>query len=302
MPMNLQTPSVSSQISEGNLHASSRSVNRELLSSLSCFDSSIVVEDFFADRFSKSVSLENYDRALKLLDRVSEIGASLTFPGDANYPAEFMNLDRPPKFLSFFGLPVWRARLALAVVGSREPHARTLEWLDTHLAKVIRKRKLLIVSGAARGVDQRAHLLSLRCGEPTLAFLPSGLANPYPAQFEEMIRSILESGGAVMSEYMPDQPMRKHHFLQRNRLIASIARVVFVAEASRRSGSMMTARLAQAGRSRLCVLPSFPGDGAGSGTLELLVEGATPLRDDDDLLSICDLEMAGWQSSLEEVW
>jgi len=275
-----------------NMSSPASEVTGELLSCLSCFDSTILFAHFFTPSSIQSFTQQNYDQACDLRERCAAIGAKITFPGRWDYPSEFQWLEKPPRFLSYIGQPIWLERPSLAVVGSREPHARTLEWLDQHLTPVLRKRNVLVVSGAARGVDQRAHLLSVRCGQPTLAFLPSGLATPYPSSFSEMSSAILEAGGAVMSEYPPNQSMRKYHFLQRNRLIASLAKVVFIAEASRRSGSMMTARLAQAGRSRICVLPSFPGDGAGSGTLELLVEGATPLRDADDLMSVCDLEMA----------
>jgi DNA processing protein len=210
--------------------------------------------------------------------------ATILYPGHPDYPEAFMRREKPPLFLSQWGGPVWRSHTPLAVVGSRDPSHRALEWMDAHLVNLLRKRRdVAIVSGGARGIDQRAHLVSLRLKQPTIVFLPSGLATPYPSEIMDWINSILSVGGAIMSHYHPHQQVRKRHFEGRNRLIAALGKVCLIVEARRRSGSMMTARLARDQDRTVCVVPAFPDDPCAAGGVDLLFDGAMPIRDADDL-------------------
>jgi DNA processing protein len=264
----------------------------ELLACLSVFDKSIRVDNFRQMAlFDLSHSYEPtiVEKARHVAYRCRELGATILYPGHSNYPNVFYDLEEPPTFLSVLGASAWQGRECLSVVGSRDPQRMTLDWLELHLAESVKAQKWTIVSGGARGVDQKAHAISLRLGLPTIVFLPSGLANPYPVNLGSWIREIVRSGGAILSEFAPDEPMRKSHFERRNRMIAAMGTILLVAEARRKSGSLITARHAREASRSICVLPTFPGDARTDGALDLLFDGAFPLRDGSDLVSLYDL-------------
>lgn len=262
----------------------------KLLACLSLFDRRIRLEAFNdPSAVAIQLDLESWRLARNVESWCEQRGAKILYPGHPEYPAPFLFLEAPPLFLSVLGESPWVHRQCLSVVGSREPDRRVVEWMDVQLSRVLETGSLVTVSGGARGVDQRAHAVSLRLGKPTVVFIPSGLARPYPSALDAWIPDILKCGGAIVSEFPPWEPMHKRNFEKRNRLIAGLGRVLFVAEAKRRSGSLMTARLARECSRTITVLPSFPGESCAAGTLDLLFDGAFPIRDAEDLLSLFDL-------------
>ncbi len=214
-----------------------------------------------------------------------ELGAEIVHPFHLAYPDSFYELEDPPLFLSCLGnLQALCAPERLAVVGSRELSSRAQRWLESHLSDfLLENPHAVVISGGARGADQAAHLAAIRKGRPTVVFLPSGLNRIFPADLQSWLRPILKAGGVFVSAYAPDDMVRKFRFEARNRLIASLGHFTFVVEASRRSGSMMTARLSRDLGRELCVLPSFPGEVAGQGNLDLLGDGAQLICEARDL-------------------
>jgi DNA processing protein len=210
-------------------------------------------------------------------------GRILLYPGHLFYPFSFLSLADAPFILHMEGSPIWLGAAGLSVVGSREPSQQSLQWLEENLGSFLEKNSVFTVSGGARGVDQRVHRISLRKQMPTVAFLPAGLSRLYPESLLEIRDSLLKCGGAFLSEFDPDQRMAKHHFIQRNRLIAALGEVTLVVEARRRSGTLLTARAAVEQGKALLILPTHPLDRQGQGGLDLLCEGATPVRDETDL-------------------
>lgn len=208
----------------------------------------------------------------------------LTYPFHADYPNGFCGRPEAPMFWTYQGAPVWKRYLLMAVVGSREPLSQTLTWLDVHLSHFCKQHKeWAIVSGGARGVDQRAHRLALESGSPTAVILPSGLNQIYPKDLGRWSKFILDNGGCLASPFTPNAGMQKYHFLKRNQYIVAMAHGVFVAEANRRSGSQMTARWAGELGKDLATLPVSPMSKQGLASLDLIVNGAQLLRDVDDL-------------------
>lgn len=218
-------------------------------------------------------------------------GARVLFPGHKDYPfGDDCRLEDRPAFLACWGESPWQHGRCISVVGSREPSDEALLWMETHFSRFLRERSAVVVSGGARGVDQKAHFLAIRSGRPTVVFLPSGLARLYPAEWSEWKEWVFETGGALLSQYPPHLEIRRRHFESRNRLIAALGKFLFVVEARRRSGSTMTARLAVELDRTVSVLPANPSDPRAGGTIDLLFDGAQPLRDHADLVSIFDLE------------
>lgn len=203
--------------------------------------------------------------------------------GEDLYPEEFYMMEDPPLSFSFYGAPAWLLERSLSVVGSREPRDDSYQWMENEFAAFLALERVHIVSGGARGIDQKAHALALRKNLPTTVILPSGLGNIYPSALEEWKHSVLETGGCFLSEYAFEQPMQKYLFHHRNRLIAALGKMILIVEARRRSGSLISAHQgAQLGKPVL-VVPGHPLDKNFSGNLDLLSEGATLVRDAQDL-------------------
>ena len=201
-------------------------------------------------------------------------GHRLLTPADEDYPAMFMRLlPDPPPVLYLQG----NARLLhephLAVVGSRRPGA-TNRQLTRDWCAQLAASGLVISSGLARGIDAAAHRGTLDGGGRTLAVMGSGLDNVYPVGHEALVEEILAADGAVLSELAPETPPYAANFPRRNRLVAALAEAVLVVEAARRSGSLITARLAGEYGRDVLALPGHPNAEGSAGTNDLIADGA----------------------------
>ncbi len=231
--------------------------------------------DRFTDKEKNEIKFE--------IDKQRQLGVLFTYPTHIHYPPAFANLVKPPLLLSFKGSPVWLNHDFLSVVGSRNPSSSSIQWMEVHLSQILRTHNIGLASGGAHGIDQKAHLLCLFNKRPTIVFAPSGVSELYPKTLSFFAEQILEQGGAIISEYSPTEKMQKGFFVQRNRLISGISKAVLLVEAGRRSGTMITANYAIEQSKPLWVIPSHPFDTKSLGGLDLLQEGATMVRDAEDL-------------------
>jgi DNA processing protein len=159
------------------------------------------------------------------------------------YPPLLREIYDPPVLLFFRGaLPNPETPLA-AVVGTRKPsHQAAAQAFD--VAKGLARGGISVVSGLAFGIDAMAHRGNIEGGAPTVAVLGSGVDEVYPVSNRPLARRILETGGAVLSEYPPGAIPRKWSFPARNRIIAGLSRGVLIVEAPQKSGALITARFA----------------------------------------------------------
>jgi DNA processing protein len=220
---------------------------------------------------------------VRWLQTLKSQGVCFCYPGHEDYPPAFQRMLYPPFLISYIGRPVWKDTLGLAVVGSRDVSVHSLQWMEKNISTWLQRNSVYIVSGGARGVDQKAHLLCLQNQRPTIAVLPSGLGDIYPSSLQSWVSEILRSGGCLVSEYDYNQAMRKHFFHARNRLISALGVCSLVVQAERRSGTLITARQTLEQGKAVLVVPSHPLDIAHQGGLDLIIEGATPVRDAQDL-------------------
>jgi DNA processing protein len=231
-------------------------------------------------------------------------GVQFVCYGEAHFPYSCYLMQEPPLTLSYWGSAAWLTQRSLAVVGSREPVSASITWMEKELLAFCAKEQTCIVSGGARGVDQKAHGIAIRQKCPTIVVVPSGLGALYPASLTEWVRPILEVGGCVVSEYDFTQKMHKHLFHHRNRLIAGFGAATVLVEARRRSGTLITAhQTLQLGRS-LGVVPGHPLDPNFGGSIDLLTEGAVLIRDAEDLSMFFRSELFGppaWLGDNENV-
>ncbi len=203
-------------------------------------------------------------------------------------PPEILHTQGTPKAFELFRrLP----EDGLAIVGTRQPQHRSLQLLRKSL-KMLEGTNLIIVSGLAIGIDTVAHTSALEAKLPTIAVLGAGLDIPYPWSNQDLRKRILNSDGLIVSEFPTASPPRKHHFLQRNRLIAGLTRATCIIEAAQRSGALNTAKWARE-QDRTCfAVPCFPEDPALAGNQILLDrDHALPFWNASSL-GVCWLELA----------
>jgi DNA processing protein len=215
-------------------------------------------------------------------------GVSVLRLGGDDYPGALAQIPDPPLGLVMRGGPLPATR-NVAVVGSRRCRRHSAQ-LAFELARRLAERGFAVVSGLAEGVDGSAHRGALDAGGPTAAVLGNGLAHCYPAWHRGLAERIVAAGGLLVSEYPPHWRPRAHYFPERNRIISGLTEAVLVVEASARSGSLITARLAlEQGRDVLAV-PGAVADGTHRGCHRLLRDGAALVEDVDDLWAALGVE------------
>jgi DNA processing protein len=160
----------------------------------------------------------------------------------------------------------------VAIVGSRNASAAGLTFAE-RLSRQLGEAGYVVVSGLARGIDTRAHRATLATG--TVAVLAGGHDRIYPAENEALLLSIVEKGGAVVSEMPMGWEPRGRDFPRRNRVVSGLSYGVVVVEAARRSGSLITARFALEQGREVFAVPGSPLDPRAEGTNDLIRDGAT---------------------------
>jgi DNA processing protein len=170
---------------------------------------------------------------------------------------------------------------AVSVVGARKPspYGRAVA---ERLARDLASRGLVIVSGLARGVDSIAHWGALEGGK-TVAVLGSGLENIYPRENRALFEKIIEQG-AVVSEFPPKSPPLGFHFPLRNRIISGLSYAVVVVEATKKSGSLISARLALEQNREVMAVPGNITSELSLGTNLLIQAGAKLVESWEDVV------------------
>jgi len=160
--------------------------------------------------------------------------------GEPAYPLRLQMIDDAPPLIGVRGKLDVLARPLIAIVGSRNASAAGVKFAQ-RMARDLGAFGIAVVSGLARGIDAAAHRASLQTG--TIAVLAGGHDCIYPTEHTELVESIVVDGAAISEMPLAWEP-RAHDFPRRNRLISGLSIGVIVVEAARRSGSLITARLA----------------------------------------------------------
>ncbi len=202
-----------------------------------------------------------------------------------NFPPLLREIPDAPTSLYIKGVLPPEDTIYLCVVGSRasSPYGRRQ---TTKLIAGLRGYPIAIVSGMAIGIDSEAHKAALEVGVPTIAVLPSGLNEEvvYPAQNRRLSEEILKNGGALISENEPSFKAALYSFAQRNRIAAGMSTAVLIVEAGEKSGTLITARLALSYNREVLAIPHELGRDTGAGVNTLIREGATLVRNSEDIL------------------
>ncbi len=205
------------------------------------------------------------------------------------YPSLLKEIYHPPKNLYYKGSLNKRGRYLLAIVGTRKPTPYGIK-ITTDLAKSVASRNVVIVSGLAYGIDSIAHQAALDVGGCTWAVLGAGLDLIYPARHRKLAENIIDSGGALISEYKPGTPPLRQHFPARNRIISGLSLGTLVIEAPSKSGALITAYFALEQNREVLAIPGDVNRVNSIGTNSLIKQGAKIVTNVDDVLELFDLE------------
>ncbi|NQU76675.1 MAG: DNA-protecting protein DprA [Planctomycetes bacterium] len=204
------------------------------------------------------------------------------------YPLALVNMPDPPPVLYVRGHLEPADAIALAVVGARRCTHYGVEQAERFGALLVRAG-FTIVSGGAYGIDTAAHRGALKAGGRTIAVMGCGLQRLYPPENRELFDSIVNEGrGEIVSELPMAIEPKASNFPLRNRLISGLSQGVLVIEAARKSGSLITARLAAEQGRAVFALPGRVDNPFSQGTNELIRDGVTLVQDLEDILEQLD--------------
>lgn len=199
----------------------------------------------------------------------------------ARLPPRVRDLPKPPEVLFVHGeLP---RGPSVAIVGTRNPTLDGAAYAR-HLAGVLARAGVVVVSGGARGIDTAAHEGALDVGGPTVVVAPSGFERPFPEENAALFQRIASEGGAFLSAHAPEVPASQPSFFSRNALLVALAHAVVVAEAPYRSGASNAASQARRLGRPLFVVPHAPWNRRGTLWIAELGRGARLLTDPSDVL------------------
>ncbi len=231
-----------------------------------------------ARRTIRVATLEEIERELSL---ARKLGVRFVALGEAEYPPLLRLIDSAPPVLALRGREEALQQPAVAIVGSRNASAAGLTFAE-RLARGIGRAGYVVVSGLARGIDQRVHIASLETG--AVGVLAGGHARPYPAEAVPLIERMVEHG-AVVSEMPIEWEPRGRDFPRRNRIVSGLSLGTVVVEAARGSGSLITARFALDQNRQVFAAPGSPLDPRAEGTNDLLKQGATICTSAEDVVT-----------------
>lgn len=209
-------------------------------------------------------------------------GIALIALGEPGYPPRLRSIDDAPPLLSVRGKAQTLLLPMIAMVGSRNASAAGAKFA-AQLARELGEAGFITVSGLARGIDAAAHRASLANG--TVAVLAGGLDRVYPPEHEELLESLI-ANGAALTEMPLAWEARARDFPRRNRLISGLSLGVVIIEAAKRSGSLITARMALEQGREVFAVPGSPLDPRAEGTNGLIKQGATVVTEAEDVLAV----------------
>lgn len=213
------------------------------------------------------------------------------------YPYLLRNTYKPPEVLHILGsFPDFNLHPPIAIVGSRKPTDYGQK-NASELAQQLSQAGFSIISGLAYGVDSIAHRACVEAGGVTVAVMGGGLDKIYPAIHEKLAEQIVETGGAVISEFEPGVPSLPQNFPIRNRIISGMSLGTVVVEAAIDSGTLITARLAMEQGREVFAVPGPIGHVNTAGTHRLIRDGAALIESAQDVIDILCPRLSGeWKA------
>lgn len=200
------------------------------------------------------------------------------------YPEQLRKIKNPPSRLYAIGNVELLKEFGIAVVGSRK-NTQYGERMCKTFVKDLVNYNINIISGMAEGIDSIAHITCLKNSGKTIAVLPSGIGNIYPAKHKELANEIIMNGGLILSEYEENIKADSEKFLERNRIVAGLAKGTLVIEGGIRSGTSVTARYTMEDENPVFCIPSSIENSKGITPNNLIKKGGHLVTEIEDILT-----------------
>ena len=258
---------------------------RKLLEKYGSVENVLKNMDDINSKLKRKIKLASEKEIKQEVDLLASLGGQFLFEDDDRYPEQLKFISDNPIVLSCLGDISLLQRKQVAIVGARSVSPLGVT-LTRKMAGTLAKKGYVVTSGMARGVDSLAHLGALDENGATIAVLGSSVDFVYPSENKELYDSILANGGLIISENRTGSGIvSKHQFPKRNRIITALSSAVVVTECTKKSGSLITARLALEMGKDLFAVPGHPLDKHFEGTNDLIKQScAYVLTNIDDLL------------------
>ena len=237
----------------------------------------------------------NFELAIKALNHPHDHVLRIH---DICYPKQLKHIADPPPFLFVRGNIQVLSQPQIAIVGSRKT-SQTGHQVAEQFALALAQQGFYITSGLAHGIDASAHRGALQAGQDqTLAVMGTGVNLCYPTANQGLYRQIVEAGGAIVSEFMPNTPAREYHFPRRNRIVSGLSLGVLVVEAALKSGSLITAQTALEQNRQVFAIPGHIYNEHSRGCHQLIRDGAMLVDEPQQIVDELDLPRR-WQQQAD---
>lgn len=243
------------------------------------------LNDRLSETEIKNASSVTLEKAEEFIGFCKKIGIGAVGCGDKEYPPQLRHILNPPAVLYYTGnISCLCGKRIVTSVGARKACNYSVN-AASQICGELASNGIVIASGFAVGIDIASHLAAAAKGRPTVCVIGCGNDVDYPKENMRYRADIIESGGAVVSEFPPGTPPHSGNFPKRNRILAAVSKATIVFEASTKSGSIITANLAaEQGRDVFCLPPANIFENRFSGNIALLRDGAIPLYSAMDIL------------------
>lgn len=235
---------------------------------------------------------EALNAAAAEMDFIERHSIRMLYVHDDDYPFRLAEIPNPPRVLFVLGNAELSSPHMLSVVGTRRCTRSGMDFCSSFIRELAPMfPDLWIVSGLAYGIDSIGHSAAIEAGRPTAAVLAHGLDTIYPSAHRNLAKEIIESGGALISEYPSKVTPYRSRFLERNRIVAALSDATVVIESEIKGGAMSTANTAFSFNREVFAVPGRPSDIMSSGCNHLIRKNKAHI-----LTSVTDLmEDLAWQ-------
>lgn len=256
---------------------------RQLLNRFGSAETAIAELPRLANRAGTGARIPSAAEAEDEIAGLARLGGRLIASGEPDYPPLLHHIAAAPPLLSVRGHVSADLARTVAIVGARNASAAG-QRMTQMLAGDLGDAGYIVVSGLARGIDAAAHKATLSTG--TVAVLAGGMDRVYPDENIPLAEQIVENGGLLLTELPLGWVPRAQDFPRRNRLVSGLSLGVVVVEAAKRSGSLITARLALEQNREVFAVPGSPLDPRAEGGNHLIRQGAQLVTSAADIIEV----------------
>jgi DNA processing protein len=231
---------------------------------------------------SKQIAIASRESVEKEIHLTQRYGARYVFLDQPDYPELLAELDNAAAVFTYIGDLDILSKQNISIVGARNASAGACRFAR-QMAIDLGNSDIVVTSGLARGIDTAAHIGALDSG--TVGVIAGGIDVVYPPENAELQKAIAKQGLLIAEQPFGTEP-RARHFPHRNRIIAGLSHGTVVIEAAPKSGSLITARLANEAGRQVMAVPGSPLDPRARGCNHLIREGATLVQDASEVIEL----------------